>query len=237
MKIDLSSFLSSFKEVPKEVSKTLEYVGHGDQPGFNSWLKGLSAEGKVANGDYNFYNKNGHGHDYDFNLAYALGLSPSKDKKDGSWHWPDTAKKPNHPTFSNESLYSGIPGARPGRWNKETGEFIPPVGDKDLGKSIPPYTPQLGWHPAQPSTSVEESMTGARDQSESLLFKMLKGVGNSQVDLARKHLNTFQVPPTKVPGGYINWTPNDEGLESTFTPDQYQPPGPWIPDGKGPTPL
>lgn len=41
------------------------------------------------------------GADYDLRGAFKAGITP--DAKTG--HWPDTFKKPNHPTFSPESIY------------------------------------------------------------------------------------------------------------------------------------
>lgn len=59
------------------------------------------------------------GQDYDLRGAFKKGLKP--DPKSG--HWSDEFKKPNHPTFSNQSRYSTKenPG---GRWEGE--KFIPP---------------------------------------------------------------------------------------------------------------
>jgi hypothetical protein len=57
------------------------------------------------------------GMDYDLRGAFKAGLTP--DSKTG--HWPDTFKKPNHPTFSIESIYA--PYGKPGRWDGET--YIP----------------------------------------------------------------------------------------------------------------
>ena len=55
------------------------------------------------------------GQDYDLRGAYKEGLKP--DPKTG--HWPDTYKKPNHPTFSDQSKYAS-PRNPGGHW----------VGDK-----------------------------------------------------------------------------------------------------------
>lgn len=57
------------------------------------------------------------GMDYDLRGAFKAGLKP--DAKTG--HWPDTFKKPNHPTFSDQSKYAKF--GKPGRWEGET--FIP----------------------------------------------------------------------------------------------------------------
>lgn len=56
------------------------------------------------------------GVDYDLRGAFKAGLKPGK-----NGHWPDTFKKPNHPTFSIESIYA--PYGKPGRWDGDT--FIP----------------------------------------------------------------------------------------------------------------
>lgn len=60
------------------------------------------------------YAPNDSGDDYDLRGAFKMGLKP----KNG--HWPDTFKKPNHPTFSNESVYANEDA---GKWNGE--KFIP----------------------------------------------------------------------------------------------------------------
>lgn len=57
------------------------------------------------------------GLDYDLRGAFKEGILPDPTTK----HWPDTFKKPNHPTFSDQSKYA--PYGKPGRWEGET--FIP----------------------------------------------------------------------------------------------------------------
>lgn len=61
------------------------------------------------------------GADYDLRGAFKAGLTP--DPKTG--HWPDTYKKPNHPTFSNESMYAPLAPDKAGSWNGE--QYIPPA--------------------------------------------------------------------------------------------------------------
>jgi hypothetical protein len=56
------------------------------------------------------------GADYDLRGAFKAGLKP-----DANGHWPDTFKKPNHPTFSDESRYAKF--GKPGHW--EGDKFIP----------------------------------------------------------------------------------------------------------------
>jgi hypothetical protein len=61
------------------------------------------------------------GADYDLRGAFKAGLTP--DPQTG--HWPDTFKKPNHPTFSDQSRYAtGADAARAGSWQGET--YTPP---------------------------------------------------------------------------------------------------------------
>lgn len=63
------------------------------------------------------------GADYDLRGAFKAGLKPAGPEAGADeGHWPDTFKKPNHPTFSNESRYA--PYGKPGKW--EDNKFIPP---------------------------------------------------------------------------------------------------------------
>lgn len=60
------------------------------------------------------------GKDYDLRGAFKAGLKPDKN----TGHWPDTFKKPNHPTFSVESKYAKDEPSKAGTWKGET--YIPP---------------------------------------------------------------------------------------------------------------
>lgn len=66
------------------------------------------------------YAPNDSGSDYDLQGAFKAGVTPDGDRG----HFPDTFKKPNHPTFSDESQYSGKDGNVGGTWNKD-GSFTP----------------------------------------------------------------------------------------------------------------
>lgn len=64
------------------------------------------------------------GADYDLRGAYAAGAMPDPE----TGHWPDTFKKPNHPTFSNESQYADVVPGKAGSW-RGTGPdatYLPP---------------------------------------------------------------------------------------------------------------
>lgn len=65
------------------------------------------------------YAPNDSGQDYDFRGAYRAGLVPA-----ANGHWPDTFKKPNHPTFSNESQYAKDRPELAGHWDGDT--YVPP---------------------------------------------------------------------------------------------------------------
>jgi hypothetical protein len=60
------------------------------------------------------------GEDYDLRGAFKAGLTP--DSKTG--HWPDTFKKPNHPTFSVESIYAPLLPQLAGSWQGD--QYISP---------------------------------------------------------------------------------------------------------------
>jgi hypothetical protein len=67
-------------------------------------------------------------YDYDMRGAWREGISPDPQTQ----HWPDTYKKPNHPTFSEESIYHGSEGHMGGYWDTdETGtETLQPYDPK-----------------------------------------------------------------------------------------------------------
>lgn len=53
--------------------------------------------------------------DYDLRGAWKE-LQDNPDLQSENGHWPDTYKKPNHPTFSIESKYNGVDGFEGGKW-------------------------------------------------------------------------------------------------------------------------
>lgn len=77
------------------------------------------------------------GVDYDLRGAYKAGLKPSAE----NGHWPDTFKKPNHPTFSNESIYAKDAPEKAGSWNGDT--YVPPAskGSFDFSTAKPVAAP------------------------------------------------------------------------------------------------
>lgn len=53
-------------------------------------------------------------YDYDMRGAFKGNVAQA-----GNGHFPDTFKKPNHPTFSTDSQYSGVDGLTGGEWIKD----------------------------------------------------------------------------------------------------------------------
>jgi hypothetical protein len=75
------------------------------------------------------YAPNDSGIDYDLRGAFKEGLTPNPE----TGHWPDTYKKPNHPTFSNESIYAtGENAKKAGHW--EGNKFIKPTQETSQNK-------------------------------------------------------------------------------------------------------
>lgn len=64
---------------------------------------------------------NDSGEDYDLKGAFKAGVVP-----DSNGHMPDTWKKPNHPTFSNEGMYAKEAPELAGEWVGD--RYIPNVG-------------------------------------------------------------------------------------------------------------
>ena len=62
---------------------------------------------------YNYSEDKGQ-YDYDYRGAWLVGITPDK-----TGHWPDTFKKPSHPTFSTDSIYTSVKPEMAGKWNEK----------------------------------------------------------------------------------------------------------------------
>lgn len=79
------------------------------------------------------------GGDYDLRGAFKAGIKPDPQ----SGHWPDTYKKPNHPTFSDESQYAKQ--GAPGHWEGETFTPAPQSMTSDeRAKDVVPLSEEPG---------------------------------------------------------------------------------------------
>lgn len=67
--------------------------------------------------DYNSKFKPSDSYDYDMQGWYKA--NPNANPNTNNVHYPDTFKKPNHPTFSNQSQYHGIAGNQGGIWQQQ----------------------------------------------------------------------------------------------------------------------
>lgn len=95
-----------------------------DEAEFQQWFEQQHKKGYIGDGDYKYYKEHGYGYDYDFRALFDSDQSKEPVKaKDGKWHWDDYGKKPNEPTFSNQSLYHGRDGHFGGKWKGN--EFTP----------------------------------------------------------------------------------------------------------------
>ena len=110
-----------------------------EEANFMPWLESQYKAGNITPGDFDFYKKNNYGYNYDFRAAYKEGLKSSLNSKDNRQHWGDIGKKPNHPTFSNESKYHNVDGNIGGSWDGEN--FIP--AQKQNGGTLPYVAPNL----------------------------------------------------------------------------------------------
>lgn len=69
--------------------------------------------------------------DYDMRGAWKANIGQS-----GNGHYPDTFKKPNHPTFSDQSMYHGIE-------NPNGGQFIGGTWEDAPGGKASMFTPSI----------------------------------------------------------------------------------------------
>lgn len=114
------------------------------------------------------YAPNDTGTDYDLRGAFKAGLTP--DPKTG--HWPDTFKKPNHPTFSNESQYAvGDAAKEAGHWQGD--KFIPPSRRRAQQPDSLGFTAGVGGAraKAQPAVSVLPRLGQVPDNTQSFLHQ------------------------------------------------------------------
>lgn len=86
---------------------------------FQKWLAKTGRYGDLA--------------DYDLRGAWKTSA-----RQAANGHLPDTFKKPNHPTFSNESKYNGQSGAVGGQWLQRDGRWVfsaTPYNVQNMGPS------------------------------------------------------------------------------------------------------
>lgn len=93
-------------DVPDYTSRYNTALSPAQEQQYQQWLQALS----VANGR----DMSRDSFDYDMRGAFASGAAQSANA-----HWPDTFKKPNHPSFSDQSQYHGVSGEKGGTWAQD----------------------------------------------------------------------------------------------------------------------
>lgn len=91
-------------DVPDFTSKFNTKLSPVAEQKFQRWLRETGREADLR--------------DYDLRGAW---LTQSKQADNG--HFTDKYKKPNHPTFSDESIYSGKDGYAGGHWSEKDGKW------------------------------------------------------------------------------------------------------------------
>jgi len=189
------------------------------------------------------YAPNDSGGDYDLEGAYRAGIKPDSE----SGHFPDTFKKTNHPTFSNESKYS-TPETPGGTWEvdaKGRNIFTPSqwmASDVNRMSSLQKYfserepnatlilpnqqTTTMGGSNPNPQTQVPSSPI-ADAEKEAATYARLKKQGMSdQGIVSYPELKKEVVDTAKELGSAINKKivkPIAEGTANFFGRDTSKP--------------
>ena len=126
------------------------------------------------------------GQDYDLRGAFKAGLKPDT----ATGHWPDTFKKPGHPTFSDESKYARF--GNPGHWQGDT--YTPGTPQPTTGQS-----PQYGFaqsvqQPQGTPTAFQEALRAEvnRYLENEIRKNSLNPYSNLRDDLTRGELGFKQ---------------------------------------------
>lgn len=136
--------------------------------------------------------------DYDYGGAFLAGVTPNAEG-----HWPDTFKKPNHPTFSDESKYARDAPNRAGHWDGET--FTP---HRDIFDSVAADQPaEIAQSEAQ--QQIERNTTGSLADLKTGLDKAMMIPGKILGTGANLAATGFPRIPT-----------DDEVAMPTVTPEQ-----------------
>lgn len=88
-------------------------------------------------------------YDYDMRGAWVDGAGQAD-----NGHFPDTYKKPNHPTFSKESKYSGVDGYTGGEWADLGGGKSTYTASPSVMRFHTPDELQAYFHRVEPDASL-----------------------------------------------------------------------------------
>jgi lysozyme len=122
-----------------------------DEKNFQEWRKKYVPEGDD-------------GRDYDYRGAFKFGVEPDK-----TGHWPDTWKKPSHPTFSTDSVYASVKPEMAGKWNEKPENNQYPEGtiiDENTGQYyIKPKQVSPGSVSDKPYMKLIEEFEGLKTEA------------------------------------------------------------------------
>jgi hypothetical protein len=91
----------------------------------------------------------GRDEDYDLRGAFKAGITP-----DERGHFPDTYKKPNSPTFSDESIYHGVDNQIGGNWSQDKeGKWTFTAGEGNFIHQSPNELLEY-WKLAEPNATL-----------------------------------------------------------------------------------
>ena len=145
---------------------------------------------------------NDSGKDYDLRGAFKAGVEPDPN----TGHMPDTFKKPNHPTFSNESQYAGDRPDLAGKWDGDT--FIPPAPPVRGGPAPGPQSggptdtklnqnriAQIDANPEAKAAIEKAAQATGLDPNMLKVFASIESSGNPKVDSpgSGKYKGLFQL--------------------------------------------
>lgn len=122
------------------------------------------------------------GKDYDLRGAFKAGLKPT------NGHWPDTFKKPNHPTFSRESVYADE------SWvNRIPFNQVDSTGTGDSARKMEYFAPDDPDNPkpGKPTVEVFDSSMTAKDVSGELLSHYLSKVDKTVASIRQNILDVI----------------------------------------------
>lgn len=73
----------------------------------------------TADQELDYSSKFGKDANYDYDMKGYYSDNPGVNPNTDGQHYPDTYKKPWHPTFSDESMYNGVAGNQGGSWGTD----------------------------------------------------------------------------------------------------------------------
>lgn len=125
------------------------------------------------------YAPNDSGADYDLRGAYLKGYKPSAE----NGHFPDVFKKPNHPTFSDQSKFAKDYPDKAGSWQGET--YIPPKGKGFEGAISTVLKNEGGYVPIDGSSGAP-AIYGINEKWHPVEYAQAKKISDTEGDAAGK---------------------------------------------------